>query len=357
MTAPSRALYRPKSRSCPRGYGDPMRRPAVRVSEQGVAAICEISAAATSGAPVDERAEAIIERLRELIPIEAAAASAIDPVTGRQRLLVNAGYTPRLVDHVSSPAYHAEVVEPYALPRRGWPVRQRELGIDPLSLTCVSDYFQPEGLTEGLLSALVTKDGRHVGVLDISVSDERHPSDEACAVIGHLAPMLANLTDPLQSARTLAATLDREARAVAILPSGDAFVLHGELAPDEALLEETVEAVVPARPTAAFLWPRSEGGWHACRALRCRDGVTVLLVRDSPDVHRLTLRELEVLACVVEGRSNESIAQQLWITHRTARTHVEHILAKLEVATRAGAVARATREGLLLPPRAIALLR
>jgi DNA-binding CsgD family transcriptional regulator len=339
-----------------------MRGPTVQVTEQCVAAICDIAAVASSGAPVDELSEAIIERLRPIIPIEAAAASTIDPATGLPRILVNAGYTQRLAEHVSSPGYHAEVVAPYALPLRGWPLRQRDLSVDPQSLTCIADYFQPEGLTEGLLSALFTRDGRYVGLLDISVSDERHPSDEACAVVGRLAPVLANVADPLQSARALAGTLDREALAIAILPGGEAFGLAGDpedalLEPESPLHEEMLDAVDASRPVASFLWPQSGGGWYGCRALSCRDGVTALLLRDDLDVHHLTLRELEVLSYMITGSSNESIAQVLWISERTVRTHVEHIFAKLEVATRSGAVARALREGLLLPARGLALLR
>lgn len=48
----------------------------------------------------------------------------------------------------------------------------------------------------------------------------------------------------------------------------------------------------------------------------------------------LTPREREVLALVAAGRSNKQIAQQLVITERTARTHVSHLLAKLNLTSR-----------------------
>ncbi len=57
--------------------------------------------------------------------------------------------------------------------------------------------------------------------------------------------------------------------------------------------------------------------------------------------HSLTPRELEVLRLVREGRSNREIGEQLFVSERTAQTHVQHILAKLEVNTRAAAAARA----------------
>ncbi len=55
----------------------------------------------------------------------------------------------------------------------------------------------------------------------------------------------------------------------------------------------------------------------------------------------LTARELEVLRLIRVGCSNREIGEQLFVSERTAQTHVQHILAKLEVNTRAAAAARA----------------
>ena len=61
----------------------------------------------------------------------------------------------------------------------------------------------------------------------------------------------------------------------------------------------------------------------------------------------LSPRELEVLRLVVEGRSNEKIAEGLCIDPGTARNHVSHILSKLGVDNRLQAAVRAAREGLV----------
>lgn len=61
----------------------------------------------------------------------------------------------------------------------------------------------------------------------------------------------------------------------------------------------------------------------------------------------LTAREIEVLRLVRDGRSNREIGEQLFVSERTAQTHVQHILAKLEVNTRAAAAAVAVERQLI----------
>lgn len=60
----------------------------------------------------------------------------------------------------------------------------------------------------------------------------------------------------------------------------------------------------------------------------------------------LTNREREVLRLLIEGRSNREIADALFISPRTATTHVSNILAKFDVETRAAAVTYAFEHGL-----------
>jgi DNA-binding NarL/FixJ family response regulator len=60
----------------------------------------------------------------------------------------------------------------------------------------------------------------------------------------------------------------------------------------------------------------------------------------------LTLREVEVLRLLVEGRSNRQIAEQLFISGKTVSVHVSNILTKLGVHSRLQAAARARELGL-----------
>jgi DNA-binding NarL/FixJ family response regulator len=60
----------------------------------------------------------------------------------------------------------------------------------------------------------------------------------------------------------------------------------------------------------------------------------------------LTPREREVLGLVAQGCTNREIAATLFVSHRTAATHVANILGKLDVSSRTEATAWAVREGL-----------
>ena len=61
-------------------------------------------------------------------------------------------------------------------------------------------------------------------------------------------------------------------------------------------------------------------------------------------IGRLTPRELEVLRLLAEGHDQDDIAEQLVISPKTVSTHIQRILGKLEVRSRAQAVALALHE-------------
>jgi DNA-binding NarL/FixJ family response regulator len=71
-----------------------------------------------------------------------------------------------------------------------------------------------------------------------------------------------------------------------------------------------------------------------------------------PLLNKLTSRELEVLRLLAQGKTNQGIAEDLLISMATAKTHVRHIIAKLEVSDRTQAIVRAFELGLVRPPQA-----
>lgn len=67
----------------------------------------------------------------------------------------------------------------------------------------------------------------------------------------------------------------------------------------------------------------------------------------STDPETLTTRETEVLRHVALGLSNRDIAAALSVSEETVKTHVTHLLAKLNVDNRAQAIVQALKRGLV----------
>jgi DNA-binding NarL/FixJ family response regulator len=65
------------------------------------------------------------------------------------------------------------------------------------------------------------------------------------------------------------------------------------------------------------------------------------------DDDTLTNREREILQLLADGMSNADVATKLFISQETVKSHVRHILAKLEADTRTQAVAIALREAII----------
>ena len=60
-----------------------------------------------------------------------------------------------------------------------------------------------------------------------------------------------------------------------------------------------------------------------------------------------TMREIEVLQLISDGLVNREIGQRLFLSEETVKSHVRHLLAKLQARSRAHAVAVGYRRGLI----------
>ncbi|MGW4171168.1 helix-turn-helix domain-containing protein, partial [Streptomyces chartreusis] len=103
------------------------------------------------------------------------------------------------------------------------------------------------------------------------------------------------------------------------------------------------------RATATHLGARPLADAAAHLAQRARLSLTAaphLPTADPADSLGLTTRERDVLRLVSAGRTNRQIAEELFISPKTASVHVSNILGKLGVSGRGEAAAVAHRLGL-----------
>ena len=175
---------------------------------------------------------------------------------------------------------------------------------------------------------------------------------------------------PATDAAAIRAALAQVAELAAYLLTDDA--LRAEPVPDIAPSLELLAvpgSALEGAALAALADALAGGVQHGYRRLYLDDGAamvdllealgtgpaaTVLAAagRDEPpprpqQPEGLSERELEVLRLLVTELTGPEIAQRLYVSLNTLRTHTKHIFTKLDVTTRRAAVRRATERGLL----------
>jgi non-specific serine/threonine protein kinase len=121
--------------------------------------------------------------------------------------------------------------------------------------------------------------------------------------------------------------------------------------PEKEITERTAEIARRALGDVAFA--REWDAGDRMRPGEIHDEITQLLAGNASPVvdehaaalHGLSPRELEVLRLVADGMTDRQVADALFISRRTAATHVRHIYDKLGVSSRAEAAAWAVRNG------------
>jgi LuxR family transcriptional regulator, maltose regulon positive regulatory protein len=115
-----------------------------------------------------------------------------------------------------------------------------------------------------------------------------------------------------------------------------------------------IDAAIEEARRAKILLSELKAELESARAQSVLDTLATLQQTDraamSPKnkTGELTRREIEVLRLVAEGLNNRTIAERLFVSDHTVHRHLTNILNKLDVSTRAAAVAQAGRRGLLI---------
>jgi DNA-binding CsgD family transcriptional regulator len=178
---------------------------------------------------------------------------------------------------------------------------------------------------------------------------------------GHALRVLLRTTDPVRS-RGLAAMVEAAGHVV-VADTPD--VVLCDLAPDAEPPGEAEAPVVALTGSAlngeqpAGVLPRDVAAAQLDAALRAV--ASGLMVRapggfppdgfhaagDEVPPPLLTPREAEILTLVGQGMSNKAVARQLGISVHTVKFHLEALFAKLEATSRAEAVAKGLRGGVI----------
>ncbi|MFZ0130095.1 MAG: response regulator transcription factor [Candidatus Dormiibacterota bacterium] len=189
---------------------------------------------------------------------------------------------------------------------------------------------------------------------DIEVVGEAADGDEAVALVGALTPDVVLMdirmpvVDGIEATKRITAqgsvariviltTFDLDEYVFSALRAGaSGFMLK------DATAEEIVRSIRVARSGDALLAP------SVTRRLIERFSGHLPKV-EGRQLRSLTEREREVLLLVARGMSNTEIARRLFLGETTVKTHVAHMLDKLDLRDRVQAVVLAYESGLIEP--------
>ena len=187
---------------------------------------------------------------------------------------------------------------------------------------------------------------------DIEVVGEAADGDEAVALVGALTPDVVLMdirmpvVDGIEATKRITAqgsvariviltTFDLDEYVFSALRAGaSGFMLK------DATAEEIVRSIRVARSGDALLAP------SVTRRLIERFSGHLPKV-EGRQLRSLTEREREVLLLVARGMSNTEIARRLFLGETTVKTHVAHMLDKLDLRDRVQAVVLAYESGLI----------
>jgi DNA-binding NarL/FixJ family response regulator len=192
---------------------------------------------------------------------------------------------------------------------------------------------------------------------DIEVVGEAGGGDEAEKAARSLRPDVVLMDiqmpggDGLEATRNITSTAGLPTRVVILTTFERDDYVYGALQAGasgfllkNASPEELVRAVRVVAAGDALLAPSVTR-----RIIEQFAGRPVNSQRPAPELESLTQREREVLLMLAGGKSNAELAEALFVTEGTIKTHVSSVLMKLDLRDRVQAVILAYESGLVTP--------
>ena len=305
-----------------------------------------------------ERADQIVRLLRDLVRCDAVMLTGSNPfaLSPQHELLAADGYPDaalrRLLDEfvpdTDNPGFR--LVRNKVGAGLRWSDLARDWNVRFAATSIAEQYLIPAGFHEGLTACLWLPDGSHVGAIHMNWDVSRAATDDRRQMVERFLPLLAEASNLLQPHRVLADEVHRDAH-IALIGIGHEQRVPGRdvgpiLRSDGRLWPLLLASV--SRRGGSYIWIGEAGTHHRIDLTRCVGATMLVAEREIPAPYGLTARELQIVSLLAVGASNPEIADTLVVSRRTVSTHVEHILAKLGVASRSEVAALATREGLRL---------
>lgn len=318
--------------------------------------VADIASICADPAPVTARAAAVLDRLAEYIPLEAAALSTLDPGDGdgRHVTVAERGYPTAVLDYLNTGFATTDPAFLTMRFRNPTPLRWCDIP-NYQGMFSAHEVFIPGGFREGATSCLFTRDGRYTGALHVSSDSPLPISDSAVELLTVLKRVIAPLMDAMRPAEEKSWAEEVHDADEAMLLTTDGRVMSlGGVARDHWLADGSPLVIELSRRRqlpGRFTWVSPDGGCHEIRTNALAAG-RLVTIRESPAPYRLSPREIEVLTLLSRGLANPEIGAALTLSPRTIATHVEHILGKLDCATRVAAASKAVAEGIVPPATA-----
>jgi DNA-binding NarL/FixJ family response regulator len=192
---------------------------------------------------------------------------------------------------------------------------------------------------------------------DIEVVGEASDGDEAVRLVRRLGPDVVLMdirmpgTDGLAATRKIAGDERLSGARIVILTTFelDEYVFEAIRSGASGFLVKDTEPVELLRAVRAVARGDALLSPGVTRRLIGEFANRTREARPAPELNVLTDREREVMALVAEGLTNEEIAERLYVSPMTAKTHVSRAMGKLGARDRAQLVVFAYESGLVRP--------
>lgn len=194
---------------------------------------------------------------------------------------------------------------------------------------------------------------------DVVLMDVRMPGMDGLEATSRISALEAAAGDAPRKTRVIIlTTFDLDEYVMAAINAGASGFLLKDTEPETLLSSiRTVyqgNAIIAPSATKRLIEKMMEDGYtkHGLRLTAMRTVSSTIpgarpVAYTDPELNLLTEREREVLVEIAHGLSNQEIADKLFISLPTAKTHVAHILAKINARDRVQAVVFAYDNGLV----------